>query len=172
MSTGDWFTLRLLNTTNYQPQIDELNNKVSTLEGNVNFLIDTVAQVRLDIIDINLHLQQHQDSINQLNNTVNSLSTSINDIVNQYKPIMGFTYFNVNFTDFFGNTAVGSFTGGWYRPIKLLNSDITNAGVDLFFLLLVIMENSSIVILSRYLFHWLTPMIFVYSRIVQHQVMR
>jgi hypothetical protein len=59
------------------------------------------------------------------------MSTSINDIVNQYKPIMGFKDFNVNFTDFFGNTAVGSFSGGWYRPIKLLNSDITNVGVDL-----------------------------------------
>jgi archaellum component FlaC len=80
MSTGDWFTLRPLKTTNYQPQIDDTNNRVNNIEqqlstvnqtlqnhttrlqkldSNVNFLIDTVAQVRQDIIVINLQLQQH-----------------------------------------------------------------------------------------------------------------
>jgi hypothetical protein len=89
-----------------------------------------------DTININLlHLTQQ---VNAMNQTINNFQTSIDNILNQYKPIMGFTYNNVTFTDGSGNTATGNFHGGWYRPIKLLESDITNDGVDLKFLLLVL----------------------------------
>jgi hypothetical protein len=53
---------------------------------------------------------------------------------------MGFTYNNVTFTDFQGNTATGSSNGAWYRPNKLLPSDISNTGVDLKYILLVLRE--------------------------------
>jgi hypothetical protein len=72
--------------------------------------------------------------------TVNSFSTSINDIINLYKPIAAFTFNNVQFTDFFGNFGTGSFHGAWYRPIKLLSSPVSDDGVDLKFMLLVIRE--------------------------------
>jgi hypothetical protein len=35
MSVGGWFTLQPLNL-NFQPQIDQLNNRVSALENTVN----------------------------------------------------------------------------------------------------------------------------------------
>jgi hypothetical protein len=41
MSVGDWLILKPLNN-NFQHQIDQLNNRVSTFEGKVNFLIDTI----------------------------------------------------------------------------------------------------------------------------------
>jgi hypothetical protein len=52
MSTGDWFTLRPLNTTNYQPQIDELNNRVSNIEQ--------------QLTSINLTLQNHTSRLQTL----------------------------------------------------------------------------------------------------------
>jgi hypothetical protein len=137
MSTGDWFTLRPLNTTNYQPQIDDLNSRLTTLTQ------------RVDNMQINLELLQEQANmigaavdnmrtqLTNLNNTVNSFSTSINNILDQYKPIMGFTQALMNFTDQSGNTTTGNFHGAWYRPIKLLPSNISDDGVDLKFTFLV-----------------------------------
>jgi chaperonin cofactor prefoldin len=159
MSTGDWFTLRPFNINNYQPQIDELNNRVSSLETRLSHLQQQVDGIDTQLVDIRDMLMAHSaqirdlnnqvnqinnnistltNTVNQLNNTVNSMSTSINNIVNQYKPIMGFTYNNVTFTDGSGNTATGNFHGGWYQPIKLLSSNISNDGVDLKYLLLVL----------------------------------
>jgi hypothetical protein len=83
-------------------------------------------------------LQQLNDNFIQLNTTVNGLSNSINEIVDQYKPIAGFSYNNVQFTDFTGNYGTGSFHGAWYRPIKLQSSPVSDDGVDLKFMLLVI----------------------------------
>jgi chaperonin cofactor prefoldin len=158
MSVGDWFTLKPLNLTNYQPQINELNSRVSTLETRLTSLQQQVDSMNFQILDLqiminaqgaliqNLSNQVNQinnnvttltDTANQLNNSVNSMSTSINDIVNLYKPIAWFDFRNVNFTDFSGNTANGNFSGAWYRPIKLLEGG-NNNGVDLKFMLLVL----------------------------------
>jgi hypothetical protein len=149
MSTGDWFTLRPLNTTNYQPQIDDLNSRLTVLSQRVDnmqilleMLQDQTNIIGAAVDNMRTQLTNLNNTVTTLTNTVNSLSISINDIVNQYKPIMGFVYNNVNFTDFFGNNATGSFSGGWYRPIKLLESDITNAGVDLKYLLLIVRQIS------------------------------
>jgi hypothetical protein len=62
----------------------------------------------------------------------------VNNIVNQYKLIEGFQFNVINFTDYHGNTATGNLHGAWYRPITLQPSSISNDGVDLKYLLLVI----------------------------------
>jgi hypothetical protein len=51
---------------------------------------------------------------------------------------LGFQIINLTLTDYHGNTAHGSLEGGWYRPIILQPSALTNDGVDLKFLLLVL----------------------------------
>jgi methyl-accepting chemotaxis protein len=107
--------------TDINLRLIKVTNRVGTLEGNVNFLIDTVAQNSQDIARINLQLQQHQDAINQLNNTVNTMNTNLNDLINQYKPIMGFTYNSVSFTDYHGNFATGNFCDAWYRLDRCLS---------------------------------------------------
>jgi uncharacterized protein YukE len=157
MSTGDWFTLKPLNLTNYQPQIDELNSRVSTLETRLTSLqqqVDTMSAQMLDLQStVNLQggvIQSSSNQVNQINNnittltetvnqlnTVNSLSTSVNDIVNLYKPIARFNFHNVNFTDYTVNSATGDFSGAWYRPIKLLEGG-NNDGVDLKVMVLVL----------------------------------
>jgi hypothetical protein len=96
--------------------------------------------------------------LTNLTNTVNSFSSSINDIVNQYKPIMGFTFNLIHFTDGSGNTANGSMYGAWYRPIKLVANDLSNAGVDLKYLLLAI-RGINISPMTSGVFYFSDPMI-------------
>jgi hypothetical protein len=83
-------------------------------------------------------LSQINNQITSLTNTVNTINTNINNIVNQYKPIEGFQFNIINFTDYHGNSATGNFHDAWYRPIMLQSSDISNDGVDLKYLLLMI----------------------------------
>jgi uncharacterized protein YukE len=139
MSTGDWFTLRPLNTTNYQPQIDQLNNRVSSLETTLTSLQGQIGLMSAQITDlqttvsaqgaviqnfssqigqINNNITTLTNTVNNLSNTVNSMASSIDNIVNLYKPISWFTYNQVRFTDNSDSTAYGSFSGAWYRPIK------------------------------------------------------
>jgi hypothetical protein len=66
---------------------------------------------------------------------------------------MSFTYNSVNFTDYHGNFATGNFSGAWYLPIKLLSSNINNAGVDLKYVLLVLRQiNINPIPNNRYFF--------------------
>jgi hypothetical protein len=58
-----------LNKQELDVDLNDIKSGLTTMEGNVNFLIDTVGQVRQDIIGINLQLQQREDAINQLNNS-------------------------------------------------------------------------------------------------------
>jgi hypothetical protein len=148
MSTGDWFTLRPLNINNYQPQINDLYTRLTSLQLLTNDLNTRVTTVETRLYNleqfvdnINISLLNLTQQVNAMNQTINNFQTSIDNILNQYKPIMGFAYNNVNFTDFFGNNATGSFIGEWYQPIKLLNSDITNAGVDLKYLFISCKRN-------------------------------
>jgi peptidoglycan hydrolase CwlO-like protein len=55
MSTGDWFTLRPLNTTNYQPQIDDLNARLTSVQTRLVNLIDKV-----DGMEFIMNNMQHQ----------------------------------------------------------------------------------------------------------------
>jgi hypothetical protein len=66
------------------------------------------------------------------------MNTSLNNILNLYLPIEGFQTINLTLTDYHGNTAHGSLEGGWYRPIILQPSALSNDGVDLKFFLLVL----------------------------------
>jgi hypothetical protein len=143
MSTDDWFSLRPLNTTNYQPQIDDLNARVSSLETSLTSLNQRAENMTIQIkylqdqaTMIGDAVDQMRTQLTELNNTIYSLSTSINNIVDQYKPIAWFDFPHVNFTDYAGNSSDGRLHGAWYRPIKLLQGHSHN-GVDLKFLLLV-----------------------------------
>jgi uncharacterized protein YoxC len=144
MSTGDWFTLQPLNINNYQPQIDDLNSRLTTLtqrvdnmQINLELLQDQANMIGAAVDNMRTQLTNLNNTVTTLNNTVNSFSTSINNILDQYKPIMGFTQALMNFTDQSGNTTTGNFHGAWYRPIKLLPSNISDDGVDLKFTFLV-----------------------------------
>jgi hypothetical protein len=158
MSTGDWFTLRPLNINNYQPQIDELFTRLTSLELLTNDINTRLTTVEIKVYNleqftdtININLLNLTQQVNAMNQTINNFQTSIDDILNQYKPIMGFTMNVINFTDGSGNTATGNFHGAWYRPIKLLPNIISNDGVDLKFLLLVLRDiNISSMINGRY----------------------
>jgi hypothetical protein len=114
--------------------------QILDLQTMINAHGAAIQNLSNQVNQINNNITTPTNTVNQLNNTVNTMSTTINDIVNQYKPIMGFTYFNVTFIDSQGNTATGSFNGAWYRPIKLLSSDISDAGVDLKYVLLILHE--------------------------------
>jgi hypothetical protein len=149
MSTGDWFTLNPLNLKNYQTEIDDLSNRLTSLQLLTNDLNTrlTIVESRLsnveqfaDTINVNLlNLTQQVNSMNQsINQSINSLQSSIDNILNQYTPIEGFQFNVINFTDGGGNNLIGSLHGAWYRPITLRPSNISNDGVGLKYLLLVV----------------------------------
>jgi predicted nucleic acid-binding Zn-ribbon protein len=78
MSTGDWFTLRPLNTTNYQPQIDELNSRLTGLTQRVDnmqvlleMLQDQTNMIGAAVDNMRIQLTDLKNTVIQLNNTVN-----------------------------------------------------------------------------------------------------
>jgi hypothetical protein len=146
MSTGDWFTLLQLNINNYQPQIDDLYTRLTSLQLLTNDLNTRVTTVETRLYNleqfadtINLNLLNLTQQVNGMNQTINNIENSINNILDLYKPISWFTYTQVRFTDSSGNTTFGSFSGAWYRPIKYLDVN-SNAGVDLKILMLVLRQ--------------------------------
>jgi ACT domain-containing protein len=120
MSVGDWFTLKPVNFVSnqqYQTDLSNIMTQLTTLEGNVTFLLNTIDKVEQNLTYINNQLQQQQTTITQLNSTINTMNTSLNNILNLYLPIEGFQTINLTLTDYHGNTVIGSLEGGWYRPI-------------------------------------------------------
>jgi hypothetical protein len=154
MSVGDWFSLNPLNLKNYQSEIAGLTTSVNNLQVRVDEIGYDLVNLQNEITTNSTTIQNLSDQINQINtnitsltNTVNQLSgtisginNSINIIVTLYQPIANFSVGNPYFIDGGGNVATGSFHGAWYRPIILQPSDISNDGVDLKFILMVIRE--------------------------------
>jgi hypothetical protein len=125
MSTGDWFTLPPLNINNYQPQIDDLFIRLTSLQlltNDINTRLTTVESRLYNVEQfadtININLLNLTQQVNGMNQTINNFQTSIDNILNQYKPIMGFTYNNVTFTGGSGNTATGSFHGAGINQLS------------------------------------------------------
>jgi hypothetical protein len=152
MSAGEWFTLNPLNLKNYQSEIDDLTSRVTNVETTLAQLDNQVQGMVIQILNLqdqvlantttiqslNNQISQINSNVSSITNTVNSMNTNISNILNLYQPNSSFTVSNVNFTDYHGNNGTGSLHGGWYQPIILQPSNITNDGVDLKFLLLVI----------------------------------
>jgi archaellum component FlaC len=83
MSTGDWFTLKPLNFVTGQEierDLNDIKSRLTTLEGNVNFLIDTVGKVRQDIVGINLLLQNDTTRWQTLEGNVNFLIDTVGQV--------------------------------------------------------------------------------------------
>jgi hypothetical protein len=153
MSVGDWFTLKPLNIMSRQEIDNDLNDirlRLTTLEGNVNFLIDSEAQDRQDIININLQLQQLQGlpgQVNNLQNQVNDIDARLTSLDNRVDPLFGtinnlellykkideYTLTNLRFSQALYST-FGSLQVTWYQPLKLVDG----GGTDLKFLIMVV----------------------------------
>jgi peptidoglycan hydrolase CwlO-like protein len=95
--------------------IQQHTSRLNNLESIVNNLQNDMVVVQSNITGLSLTVQQHTDAINQINDTLNTLTSQINDIVNSSKPIAGFTFNSIGFTDFHGNNGTGSFHGAWYK---------------------------------------------------------
>jgi peptidoglycan hydrolase CwlO-like protein len=79
MSVGDMFPLQPLNFVSKQDLDTDLSNitsRLTTLDGNVTFLLDTVRKIEQNLTYINNQLQKQQTTINQLNSTINTMNTN------------------------------------------------------------------------------------------------